>query len=365
MSATLRVVDAGLAGGRYNIALDAAMLELHQAGEIGDSLRFIHFRPSALVGRHQELSTEVDLPHCRERGIEVGRRITGGGAIYLDEGQLGWALVFARRALAGATLADLARAICEAAAAGLGRLGVAARFRPRNDIEIDGRKVSGTGGFFDGDSLIYQGTVLIDTDPLAMTGALRIPQAKIAKRGLDSAAARVVTLRELLGERTPSVAEVEQALLDGFTERLGFRFRREPLSAAERDRADRLYETEIGRDEFVAEIDGPAVQAEASVGRYAAPGGTITAYLRREGTAGQRIAQVLITGDFFIAPPRLIFDLESRLRGVDAASAGEAVEAFFAMRPPGTATVTPADLRRAIEAALASGPDRAGDGAPA
>ena len=57
-------------------------------------------------------------------------------------------------------------------------LGVDAKFRPRNDIEVDGRKISGTGGFFDGDVLIYQGTVLVDMNPQQMVGALNIREAK-------------------------------------------------------------------------------------------------------------------------------------------------------------------------------------------
>ncbi len=353
MSGRFRVVDAGLREGRYNIALDQAMLELHQAGAIPDSIRFIHFLPVALIGRHQELSSEVDLDYCRRHGIGVGRRITGGGAIYLDQGQLGWELVFGRRSLKGASLGDIARSICEAAAAALSRLGVDARFRPRNDIEVGGRKVSGTGGFFDGDSLIYQGTVLVDMDPKAMVGALRVPQAKIAKHGLDSAAARVVTLRELLGAATPAIAEVEQALLTGFREHLGFEFERGALTAAEESLAQDLYFSQIGRDDFVAEIDGPPGGGAVHVGVHAGAGGTITSYVRREGAAGRRLGQVLITGDFFVAPPRLIYDLESHLRGIDADDAGAAVDAFFAARPPGLATVTAADFRRSLEVALA------------
>ena len=77
---------------------------------------------------------------------------------------------------------------------------------------MDGRKISGTGGFFDGDTLIYQGTVLVDMDPAAMVAALRVPRAKLEKRQLDSAAQRVVTLRELLGPATPGLPAIQQAL---------------------------------------------------------------------------------------------------------------------------------------------------------
>ena len=352
MTRQFRVVDAGLREGRFNIALDQAMLELHQAGEIPDSIRFIHFLPVALVGRHQELSKEIDLDYCRKHGIAVGRRITGGGAIYLDPGQLGWELVFRRGSLGGATLAEVAREICEAAAAGLSRLGIEARFRPRNDIEVGGRKLSGTGGFYDEDTFIYQGTVLIDLDPAAMLGALRIPRAKIAKRGLDSAAQRVVTLRELLGGVAPPVTAVEQALLDGFSERFGLTFERAALSVAEEQLARTLFESQIGREEFVAEIDAPANAADVRVGEHVSAGGTITSYVRCEGARDARIAQVLITGDFFVAPARVVLDLESALKGSEVALLGQTIDRFFAAHPMGTLSVSAADFRSSLEAAL-------------
>ncbi len=118
------MIDTGVREGRRQIAFDQAMIDAHKAGRIPDSIRFLRFPPTALVGRHQALSREVKLDYCRSHGIGVVRRITGGGAIYFDEGQLGWELVFDRATLGIASLGDLAREICEAAAAGLSRLGV-------------------------------------------------------------------------------------------------------------------------------------------------------------------------------------------------------------------------------------------------
>src|SRR5512146_2740739 len=183
-----RVIDTGLREGRRQIAFDQAMIDARKAGQIPDTIRFLRFPPTALIGRHQALSREVRVDYCRANGIGLVRRITGGGAIYFDEGQLGWELVFARSTLAIGSLGDLAREICEAAAAGLRTLGVDARYRPRNDIEVGGRKLSGTGGFFDADTLFYQGTVLIDLDASRMVAALNVAQAKLAKRAFDSAA---------------------------------------------------------------------------------------------------------------------------------------------------------------------------------
>ena len=362
MTGTFRVVDAGRRDGRFNIALDQAMIDLHQAGSIPDTIRFIHFPPTALVGRHQVLGRELDLDYCARQGIRVARRITGGGAIYMDPGQLGWALVFHRRTLGLGALGEVAATICEAVAAGLSRFGVDARYRPRNDIEVDGRKISGTGGFFDGDTLIYQGTVLVDVDAATMQSALRIPQDKLARHGAASAAQRIVGLRELLGEATPAMPALQDALLNGFRERLGLDWRVAGLDPAEEALARRLYEEEIGSDAFVGEITEPGDATPFRSGAHACRGGTVTAFVRLEGRPANRIGQVLFTGDFFVAPPRVVFDLEGSLKGVRTAVAGEAVESFFDGRELAALSVTPADFRRALEAAL--GPD-AGPGAEA
>ena len=355
-----RVIDTGIRDGRRQIAFDQALIEARKTGAIPNTIRFLRFPPTALVGRHQALSREVRVDYCRAHGIGLARRITGGGAIYFDEGQLGWSLVFDRATLGIASLADLAREICEAAAAGLSTLGIDARYRPRNDIEVDGRKLSGTGGFFDEDTLFYQGTVLIDLDPLSMVAALNVPEAKLARRGLDSAAQRVVTLKELLGA-APGIAAVQQALLAGFAERLGIDPVRGEITAHEEALAERYHDEEIGTDAFVAEIDDPAASGEVRVGSHTGAGGTITAYVRLEGSREDRLREVLVTGDFFVTPPRTVFDLESALRGVALREVALAVEAFFARANVGLLSAAPQDFARAIENAveLAASPSRA------
>ncbi len=351
MSVSFRVIDTGIRDARRQIAFDQALIEARQSGQIPDTIRFLRFPPSALVGRHQAVSREIRLEHCRAHGIGIARRITGGGAIYFDESQLGWELVFHRATLGISSLADLTREICEAAAAGLSRLGVDARYRPRNDIEVGGRKISGTGGFFEGDTLFYQGTVLIDTNPADMVAALNVPVAKLAKRALDSAAQRVVTLRELLGA-APSVDEVQDALLSGFAERLGIAPFRGLITAEEETLAARLHDEEIGTDDFVMEIDDPGADAGALCGSHTGAGGTITVYLKLEGARCERIREALITGDFFVTPPRTIFDLEAALRNVAVVEAADTIERFFRQTKTGLLTVTAADFCAAFAAAL-------------
>ena len=128
MGRRFRVIDTGLREGRANIAFDAALIEARASGLIPDTIRFLSFKPTALVGRHQAISREIKLDYCRAHGIGIARRITGGGAIYFDEGQLGWELVFDRCNLGIRDLAEITRRICTGAAGGLQRLGTAAAY---------------------------------------------------------------------------------------------------------------------------------------------------------------------------------------------------------------------------------------------
>ncbi len=348
----LRVIDSGVIEGRRNIAIGQAIIELHQEGAVPDTLRFLRFPPTALVGRHQALGQEINLDYCREHDIGVVRRITGGGAIFLDPGQLGWELAIKRSTLGIQSLADVAREICEAAADGISSLGVKASYRPRNDIEVGGRKISGTGGFFDGDTLFFQGTVLVDMDPQLMVSALRVPKAKLAKRELDSAAQRVVTLRELLGAETPALDQIQAALAVAFTRRFGLEAVPGELSEPELALAEELFREEIGTEDFVNEIEEPPAARGDLMGRHTSPGGTITSYLRLEGPAQNRVRAALITGDFFVTPPRLIYDLESSLRGVYLDELGQAIGNFFDAAPVDMLSVSPQDFIIAIENAV-------------
>jgi lipoate-protein ligase A len=184
-----RPVPARLARHRYrvapaaeNIAIDRAILEAHQQGHSPHTLRFLRFTPSALLGFHQHVEQELHVNYCERNGIEIQRRITGGGAIYVDETQIGWELYVDRRTLGTGDMTAISERLCSAAACGIRRLGVDARYRPRNDIEVNGRKVSGTGGAFDGDSLLFQGTLLLDFDVEKMLRALRISAGSPTRR---------------------------------------------------------------------------------------------------------------------------------------------------------------------------------------
>jgi lipoate-protein ligase A len=348
-----RVIETGLRGGRANIAFDQALIDARKAGEVPDTIRFIRFKPCALIGIHQILGDEVRVDYCKQHDIEIVRRITGGGALYFDEGQIGWELVCDRSAFGPLSLSEVTRRICEAAALGLNKLGVPAHYRPRNDLEVDGRKISGTGGLFDGNLLLYQGTLLVDFDPAKMVACLNVPTAKLAKRNLGSAEQRIITMRDVLGDSVPEFSVIYQALLDGFAEGLGIAPQWGESTPHEEALAERIFSEEIGTDTYVEMLDTPKAGDNLVSGSFAGAGGTVRADIRLEGRNRDRIREVLITGDFFVTPPRMIFDLESLLRGLDVAEAGTAIDGFFARQPADFLSLGPGDFRQAIEMALA------------
>ena len=348
----LRVLDTGVVEGCLNIAIGQAIIESRQKGAVPDTLRFLRFPPTALVGRHQALGQELDLEFCAARDIGVVRRITGGGAIFLDPGQLGWELALDRRTLGISSLPDLTRTICEAAADGISRLGVEAAYRPRNDIEVGGRKISGPGGLFDGNTLFFQGTVLVDMDPQLMVSALRVPRAKLEKHDLDAAESRVVTLRELMGENTPPLDRIQQVLTAAFCEHFGLEARRGDLEPSERAWAEAFLAEEIGTADFIHGVDEPADPRGVLRGRQTSAGGTVTVYLRLEGPAQNRVREALVTGDFFVTPPRTIYDLESRLRGEFLEDLEPVIRSFFNQADVEVLSVSPDDMVAAFKDAL-------------
>ena len=214
---TWRLLDTPPMTAAENMAMDETLLELKDDGESPDTIRFLQFRPrSALVGYHQSVEEEIRKDYCDAQGIEINRRITGGGAIFFDENQLGWEIICEKQFF-NVTIPNqrLFERLCRPVATALSLFGLDATFRPRNDIEIDGRKISGTGGTDSKHAFLFQGTMLVDFDVDTMLRALRIPVEKLKAKEIDSVKDRVTCLNWELG-RTPSLDEIKEAIRHGF-----------------------------------------------------------------------------------------------------------------------------------------------------
>ena len=113
-----------------------------------------------------------------------------------------------------------------------------------------------------------------------------------------------------------------------------------------------LYAEEIGLDEFVTEIDEPEAAQGVLEGEHTGPGGSIRTYVRLEGPAQNRIGSALITGDFFVTPPRVIYDLEGALRGVFLDQVDGTLDCFFKNAPIEALSVAKDDFKQSLQAAL-------------
>lgn len=344
-----RLIDTGLRGAAENIALNRALLEARQAGECPSTLRFLQFTPCALLGFHQSAEQELDLDYCHEHGVTVQRRITGGGAIYFDATQIGWELYLHKRDLGTADMAAIARRICEAAARGISSLGVDARFRPRNDIEVDGKKVSGTGGVFEGDALMYQGTLLVQFDVEKMLRVLRIPAEKLSDKAIASARERVANLADLLGF-VPPLERVKAALSDALGQEFSVHFGEAGLLPKEQARFQNAL-AEINKPEWVEQVAKPGSDMPIVEAVRKFPGGMLHVSLAYDATR-RRLAQVWFSGDFFISPRRTVADLEAALRNVPAERVEEIVRTFFSERAVDMLLLEPADFVSVIRQAL-------------
>ena len=348
-----RLLDTGPRPAAENMALDEVLTRLAGQGISPPTLRFLRFSPpAALVGHHQQPERELRIDYCKAHGIDISRRLTGGGAIYFQESALGWELIgpMGTWPFTGGFEAIIER-ICTAAARALSRLGIPAAFRPRNDIEVEGRKISGTGGIILEGGVLVQGTVLVVNELEKFLWALKVPVEKLKKREFESLAERIAFLEDLLGRPVP-VHELIAILAEGLAEALGIELEPGGLTPEE--------EQELARreDYYASEeyIYGLRARPGPCWLRHIHPtdAGTVIVHLWLD-TRGLRVANALITGDFFSHPQRLIMDLEAALKGRKAkpAALAGAVEEFFATTPGELVGISAEELAQAVAMAAA------------
>ena len=188
----------------YNMAFDEYALEQLPLDE---PLFFLwQNRAAVIIGLNQDIHAEVDLDYAREHDIAVARRITGGGAVYHDLGNLNYTIV-GRSTDMERDYPEYTRHMLKA----LQSLGVKAELSGRNDILVDGRKVSGYAKRVYKDRLMVHGTLMYDVDIDRLTRVLTPPSDKLASKGIASVKSRVLNLRDHLPQYS-NISALKQAL---------------------------------------------------------------------------------------------------------------------------------------------------------
>lgn len=168
--------------------------------------------PTVIIGRNQDLEAEVNLDYCRKHGVKVVRRKSGGGCVYSDMGNIMISFISRR-----GEVQEVFDRYLSSLTACLRSLGLKAEKSGRNDILVDGRKVSGNAFHQLPDRSIVHGTMLYDTDFDALETAIRPPVEKLERHGVASVRQRVENLKEYLDCKImPSVEELERYIVDYF-----------------------------------------------------------------------------------------------------------------------------------------------------
>jgi lipoate---protein ligase len=203
----LYVDNGGITDARLNLALEEHVLRNRIAYD--DLLLFYVNSPAIIIGRNQNTIEEINSDVVDARGIRVVRRVSGGGAVYHDLGNLNFSFMtrdvnarFNRYDLFNKPVVEVLR-----------ELGVPAEIGGRNDILADGRKISGNAQFATAGRMFSHGTLLLDSNLDDVTAALRPKPGKVESKGVKSIRSRVANISEFLREPI-TVDELRDRILE-------------------------------------------------------------------------------------------------------------------------------------------------------
>jgi lipoate-protein ligase A len=310
-----RFLDTGVLSAAENMAIDEMLLQLKAKKKIPNTVRLLQFDPPAiLVGFHQAVEQETRFEYCKEMGIDINRRITGGGAIYFDKSQIGWEIIFDKNFFTPSIPGtELFKKLSMPIINMLNRIGIKANFRGRNDIEVNGRKISGTGGTEWGDAFLFQGTLLVDFDVDSMLKALRVPVEKLKRHEIDSLKERVTCIKWELGY-TPDTKRIKRMIRESFEEYFKIKFYDSQLSEEEESLL-KDYLKKFQSEQWIYRIRLPVSEQPiiytTRVSKFGKIKGFFTVNLRRH-----RIQSVIFMGDFFSFPNEVVYNLESSLKEI-------------------------------------------------
>lgn len=307
--------------------------------------------PYVCIGYHQEADKEIDMEYCRSRNLPVYRREVGGGAVYLDSGQ-----VFAQWIFHPGLLPDdlegkfglYMRPLVETYRA----LGIDAYVRPVNDIHVGGRKIGGTGAALIGEADVVVGSIMFTFDKKTMSRVVRATSEKMRDKVFESLEQYMTTMQQELG-KTPDRAAVRNIYSAKCSDALVAEIVEGEWTPAEEALANELDE-KFSSAEFIRQKGGlhrKGVKIHEDVhifeNAYKAAGGLIrSTYRTNDGT----IDDITLSGDFTIIPAAAVAEIENSLRGktLDAGTLAFEIEKVYAEMNVQSPGVGARDLVKAI-----------------
>jgi lipoate-protein ligase A len=351
----MRVLDFGLVPALRSQAIYHGIA--HSLGADDDPVLTIVSpeEPYVCVGMHQEIGKEVDEEFCKAQGLPVIRRHVGGGAVYLDRNQMFFHFMFPR-AKAPQMAANLYPRFIEPAVRTYRELGVQAEYRPINDIQVNGRKIGGTGAASIGEATVMVGSFMFDFDTATMAKCLKVPSEKFRDKLKSTLDDYMTTMTKELAT-LPDRADVLSRFLKHCADVLGV----EPvmdkptnreldfIAQQERELTDPQWTRRKGRQltELGVKISAGRHLTESM---HKARGGLVrTHLLARDG----HIEELMLSGDFTCLPEGGVEQLCQALHGasLEEGALTKAVEVAIADLRLDIPGVGAADFATAIRAA--------------
>lgn len=183
-----------------NLAIEEYILR--NLTELEEVLLFYINEPSIIVGRHQNALEEINREYVDQNHIHVVRRLSGGGTVYHDHGNLNFSFITRGGKENVLDFRKFTAPVIHA----LNEMGVAAELSGRNDILVDGRKISGNAIYSSSQGIVCHGTLLLNTDLSQLSNALNVKPSKMVSKGIQSVRSRVANIVEFL----PSPLGIEE-----------------------------------------------------------------------------------------------------------------------------------------------------------
>jgi lipoate-protein ligase A len=340
---------------------EVSQLIYHALAELGrEALSLVSpATPYVCVGFHQDAAQEVDLDYCKANGIPVFKRDLGGGAVYLDGGQLFFHLILHRdNPVAPKRREAFYQKFLQPVVNVYRQIGIPAEYKPVNDVITGTRKISGTGVGEIGDCVVFVGNLILDFDYQMMSRVLNVPDEKFRDKVHKTLRDNLSTIRRELGEK--EAESLDEGYLNGlmaeeFQHLLG------PMETSTIDRSLELKMDELRArmltDEWLfqrgkRQASGRDVKIRAGIKMihrvHKAPGGLIRAdFEMNEG----RYGNVSLSGDFFCYPASAIGRLEARLEGRPVGEIEPVLESFYREEGVETPGIEIGDWKRVLSPA--------------
>jgi lipoate-protein ligase A len=239
-----------------NMAVDESILKNRIENLVPNTLRLYSWKPSAVsIGRFQDAKKEVQVEDCKKYGVDIVRRITGGGAVYHDsDDELTYSLIVRRIDLMTDDIGRVYARIYSGLAEALKTLGVKADFNrgdPKTcpNLTVNGRKISGSAQAHRKGVVLQHGTLLSRVDLVKMFTFLRVPWARTCMQVAKIAENKITSIDSETGRNVPT-SEIVDALIAGFEKTFKIRLEADSLAPKELEVATYLRKEKYATDRW-------------------------------------------------------------------------------------------------------------------